>query len=80
MRPERLDLRPERLDLRPERSVLRPERSDLRPKRSDLRPEGPAEGQTDKRTNKQKSPVFYRTSSPSGPLPKKPKIVLNFFF
>ena len=27
------------------------------------------DGQTGKRTNERKSPVFYRTSSPSGPLP-----------
>ena len=70
LRPERLDLRPEKLDLRPERLDLRPERSDLRPERSDLRPEGPNEGGNGK-THKRKSPVFYRTSSPSGPLPKK---------
>ena len=75
MRPERLDLRPERLDLRPERLDLGTERLDLRPERLDLRPEGPDEGGgTDKRTNEQTNespPVFYRTSSPSGPLPKK---------
>ena len=61
MRPERLDLGTERLDLRPERL--------------DLRPEGPDEGGgTDARTNERTNespPVFYRTSSPSGPLPKK---------
>ena len=78
MKPERLDLRPERLDLRPERLDLRPERPDLRSQCPDLRPEGPDEGGTNKRTNGQtnerKSPVFYRTSSPSGPLPKKAKI------
>ena len=27
------------------------------------------DGQMDKQTNKQKSPVFYRTASPSEPLP-----------
>ena len=72
LRPERLDLRPDRLDLRPERLDLRPERSDLRPERLDFSPEGPNKGGgTNERTNERKSPVFYRTSSPLGPLPKK---------
>ena len=63
MRPERLDLRPERLD-------LRPERPDLRSQKPDLRPKGPDEGgQTNNWTNKS-PPVFYRTSSSLGPLPK----------
>ena len=31
------------------------------------------DGQTDGRTDGQIPPVFYRTSSPSGPLPKKQK-------
>ena len=78
MKPERLDLRPERLDLRPERLDLRPERPDLRSQCPYLRPEGPDEGGTNKRTNKQtnerKSPVFYRTSSPAGPLPCFPSL------
>ena len=48
-------------------------RLDLRPERPDLRPEGSDEGggtneRTDERTN-ESPPVFYRTSSPSGPLP-----------
>ena len=41
--------------------------------RVDFRPERTKEqndGWTDERTNKS-PPVFYRTSSPSGPLPKK---------
>ena len=86
MRPENLDLRPEKPDLRPERPErpdlrpgrldLRPQRLDLRPERPDLRPEGSDEGGvlTDKRTNgrtNKSPPVFYRTSSPLGPLPKK---------
>ena len=76
LRPERLDLRPERLDMRPERLDLRPGRSDLRPERSDLRPERPNEGggRTNGRTNERKSPVFYRTSSLSGPLPCFPSL------
>ena len=66
---------PERSDLRPERPDLRPERSDLRPERPYLRSEGPDErgGRTNKRINERTNespPVFYRTSSPSGPLPK----------
>ena len=81
LRPERLDLRTERLDLRPERPDLRPERPDLSSQRPDLRLEGPDEGggQTDERTNERKSPVFYRTSSPLGPLPKKSPCVLQGF-
>ena len=77
MRHGRPDLRPERPDLRPERPDLRPERLDLRPERPDLRPEGSDEGggltneRTDGRTN-ESPPVFYRTSSPLGPLPKNP--------
>ena len=63
MRSEWPDLRP---DLGPD---LRPERSNLRPERTDLRPERPEEGGTNKRTN-ESPPVFYRTLSPSGPLPK----------
>ena len=66
------DLRLLRLDLRPERPDLRPDRLDLRPSRPDLRPDrlvGGTDKQTNKRTN-ESPPVFYRTSSLSGPLPK----------
>ena len=65
-------MRPERPDLRPERPDLRPERPDLRPERLDLGPEGPdgEDEQTNGRTN-ESPPVFYRTLSPSEPLPKK---------
>ena len=53
-----------------ERANFRPERADFKPERADFRPERAWElAQMDKRTNKRKSPVFYRTSSPSGPLP-----------
>ena len=79
LRPNRPGLRPERLDLRYERPVLKPERLDLRPERPDsrsqrpdLRPEGPDEGGANEWTNERtnESPlVFYRTSSPLGPLP-----------
>ena len=62
--------------MRPERTDLRPERMDLRPERPDLRPEKPGQGGTNRwaneRTNNQTNkspPVFYRASSPSGPLP-----------
>merc|ERR1712074_12703 len=76
LRLENSDLWPERPDLRPERPYLRPERPDLRPERLDLRPEGSDERggtnkRTDGRTNKS-PPVFYRSSSPSGPLPCYP--------
>ena len=77
LRPERLDLRPKRLDLRPDRPGFRPERPDLRSQRPELRPEGLDEGgRTDERTN-ESPPVFYRTSSPSGPLPKNKMIKLS---
>ena len=62
---ERLDLKPEKLDLRPERLDLGPEKLDMRGL-----VKGGTNGRTDVRTNKS-PPVFYRTSSPSGPLPKK---------
>ena len=48
-----------------------PERADFRPKRADFRPE---RAWGDKRTNgmtNESPPVFYRTLSPSGPLPKR---------
>ena len=51
---------------------LRSQRADLRPERADLRPGRGTNGMTDGRTNKS-PPMFYRTSSPSGPLPKKGK-------
>ena len=50
-------MRHERPDSRHERPDLGPERVDFRPERADFKPESP--------------PVFYRTSSHSGPLPKK---------
>ena len=64
----------ERPDLRPNRPDFKPERPDLRLERPDLRPERPDGGGTDERTDgrtNESPPVFYRTSSPSGPLPKK---------
>ena len=55
-------------------SDLEAERADFRPERADFRPVrawgGRTHGRTDGRTN-ESPPVFYRTSSPSGPLPKK---------
>ena len=39
--------------------------------------DGWTDKQMDGRTNEQKSPVFYRTSSPSGPLPKKADLGLK---
>ena len=63
-------------DSRPETADFRPEKADFRPERADFRPErawgdGQTNKQTNQQTNKRKSPVFYRTSSPLGPLPKK---------
>ena len=52
----------------------------LRPRgagpRTDVRSDGRSDGRTDGRTDGRKfPPVFYRTSSPSGPLPIKRKSV-----
>ena len=73
LRPVRPDFRPERPDLRPERADLRPERADFRPERADFRHERAWGGRTDGRMHERKSPVFYRTLSPLGPLPKNQK-------
>ena len=68
---------------------MNPERADSRPERADFRPErawgadgwmdgwtnGRTDGWMDGRTDKPKSPVFYRTLSPLGPLP-----CLSFWF
>ena len=67
-RPERADSRPERKGVKSERADFRPERAYSRPERADFRPER-AWGE-DKRINERKSPLIYRTLSPSGPLPK----------
>ena len=71
MKPGRPDLRPERPDLRPHQPDFRPEQPDLRPERP-ARPHlgGGTNGLTDGRKN-ESPPVFYKTSSPSGPPPKK---------
>ena len=61
-------LESERAYLRPERTGLRLARADFKPERADFRPE---RAWGDKQTDEQKSPVFHRTLSPSGPLPKK---------
>ena len=48
---------------------IRPEMADIMPEMADIRPE-----RMDERTNRRKNespPVFYRTLSVSGPLPKK---------
>ena len=70
-RPVRPNSRPERADSRLERADFRPERADFKSERADFRPERAwGDEQMDGKTDKQKSLVFYRTSSPSGPLPK----------
>ena len=80
-RPEKADSRPERTGFRPERAIFRPERTDSRPERADFRPEredfrlerADSRPWGDRRTN-ESPPVFYRTSSPSGPLPCFPSL------
>ena len=61
LRPAICPLRPEIFPLRPEVCLLRPSFCPLRP--------GGTNRRTDGMTN-ESPPVFYRTSSPSGPLPK----------
>ena len=84
LRPEICPLRPEICPHRPEicplrpwigEGRLRPERADFRPERADFRPkrawgDKQIEGRTKKRINKS-PPMFYRTSSHLGRLPKK---------
>ena len=72
LRPERPDLRPERADLSSQKTDLMPKKADLRPERASFRPEKP-DGGTNRKMNKgtnKNPPLFYRTSSPLGPLPK----------
>ena len=66
----------ERADSRPEKAYLRSDRVNFSPERADFRPERAWGRRTDKRTNKS-PPVFYRTSSPSGPLPCFPSLQLT---
>ena len=76
-RPERTDSRPERADSRPEMANFKPEKANFRPERVDFWPERAwGDEQTEERMN-ECPPVFYRTLSPLGPLPKKRKI-MNF--
>ena len=74
---KRANFRPDRADSRPERADFRPEKADFRPERADFSSERAWGGQTNGQTNKQKFPVFYRTSSPSGPLPKMERMMRN---
>ena len=55
-------------DSRPVRADFRPEKVDFRPESTDYRLVRAWEGRIDGWRNKS-PPVFYRTSSPSGPLP-----------
>ena len=72
--PESADFRPERADSRPENAYFRSERVDFRPERAWRR----THERTHERTN-ESPPVFYRTLSPSGPLPKNEMIVVLSF-
>ena len=75
--PEMADLRPEIADSRSERADFRPMRVNFRPERADFGPERAwgeqMDGRTDGMTN-ESPPVFYRTSSPLGPLPCFPSL------
>ena len=81
--PDKADLGPLKANFGPERAISGPGRADFRsglsfwlgrpdfgPERSDGGTKGRNDKQTDGWTNKS-PPVFYRASSPSGPLPKK---------
>ena len=77
-KPERADFSSERVHHRLRRADFRLERVDFRPERADFRLErawgGRTNGRTNGRTKKwtnESPPVFYRTLSPSGPLPKR---------
>ena len=74
-RSERADFRPEKADFRPERANFRSARAESRPERATFRSERPdGDKETERRTEgwiNESPPVFYRTSFPSGPLPKK---------
>ena len=65
---KRADSRPERADFRPERADFSLERADFKPERAWGGTNEQTNGQADERMNI--SPVFYRTSSPLGRLPK----------
>ena len=74
MRPDRTDCRHGRADFWPNR--VRPDKANFRSDRADFKQtdrqmdeqtDGRTDERTDERTNKQKSPVFYRTLSPSLP-------------
>ena len=57
-------------DSEPERADFKLERADFGPERADFRSERALGGRMDGRMN-ESPPVFYRTSSPSGQLPKR---------
>ena len=81
-RLEREDLGLESADLRLGRADLKSERADLRLYRPDIRSGRPDEADKwiDKQTNKltnESPPVFFRTSSPSEPLPRNLKLTLQ---
>ena len=75
--PKRANYGSERADFRLERADFRLERADFKYERADFRPERAWGGRTNGRTNEQTNkspPVFYRTLSPSGPLPRFPSL------
>ena len=81
-RLEREDLRLKSADLRLGRADLKRKQADLRPYRPNNRPGRPDEGDKwiDKQTNKltnESPPVFFRTLSPSEPLPGNLKLALQ---
>ena len=73
-------LKPERADFRPEMADLRPGRADLRPERADFRPErawGGTDGQTNGRTDEQKSPCILQDFVPFGAAALLPLIPIH---
>ena len=81
IRLKREDFGPEKADFGPERTELGPERTNFRAEKAGFSPRGElGEGGGDELTNlrdgqtNKSLPVFYRTSSPFGPLPKEQRM------
>ena len=86
LRPQRADTRPQRANFRTKRVVFRCERTDFRSEGTDFRPERTdlKSERSDRETNGQMArgisecpPVFYRTSSPLGLLPRNSKMAFD---